>query len=254
MAIRLDKWLSEMTKGSRSEVKQWIKQGRVTVNDRVVCRPETKVNAEQDAVTLDGETVVYRQYVYYMLNKPAGVVSATEDRGHKTVVELLPDAARDDIFPVGRLDIDTEGLLLLTNDGAMAHALLSPKKHVDKTYLVHLDEALTIQEIKCLQEGMDIGDETPTLPAKVEVVKGTGSPDRECVYITIHEGRYHQIKRMFGKLGKPVRYLKRLTMGGLCLDESLKEGQYRELTQEEIASLRSGRSAWDGRKEYTGKG
>lgn len=238
MTIRLDKWLAKMTGGSRSEVKQWIRQGRVMVAGVPVRKAETKVNTEEETVTLDGVAVDYRQYLYYMLNKPAGVVSATTDREHKTVVELLPEPSRSGIFPVGRLDIDTEGLLLLTNDGTLAHNLLSPKKHVDKTYLVRLDEALAGQEIERLEAGMDIGDEKPTLPAKVRVAEPAGKAGGEEVYITIREGRYHQVKRMFSALGKPVRYLKRISMGSLRLDEALEAGQYRELTDEEIARLK----------------
>lgn len=238
MKIRLDKWLSEMTEGSRTDVKKWIRQGRVRVGDQVIRTPETKVDEDRECVYLDNEMVSYHQFVYYMLNKPAGVVSATTDREHRTVVDLLPDAKGKNIFPVGRLDQDTEGLLLLTNDGELAHNLLSPKKHVDKTYLVYFEGTLTADDKQRLEEGIDIGDEKMTLPAVVESAVDKSFPGREGVYLTIREGRYHQIKRMFGKLGKPVLYLKRLRMGGLQLDESLEPGQYRELTTEEIEMLK----------------
>lgn len=236
--IRLDKWLSEMTDGSRSEVKKWIKQGRVSIDGAVIRVPEIKVNPKRECVYLDNEAVLYQKFVYYMLNKPAGVVSATTDKEHQTVVDLLYPVARKDIFPVGRLDIDTEGLLLLTNDGALAHNLLSPRKHVEKTYLVHIDGTLTAEDKQCLEEGMDIGDEKLTLPAVVESAEDFGLPAGEGICITIREGRYHQIKRMFGKLGKTVVYLKRLRMGKLWLDESLEPGQYRELTAEELEMLK----------------
>lgn len=247
--MRLDKWLAEMTGQSRSEVKNKIKKGLVQVNDEVIRRPECKVDTEQDEVQLDGKLIAYEPFVYYMLNKPSGVITATTDREQKTVLDLLKWVKGRDISPVGRLDKDTEGLLLLTNDGEMVHQLLSPKKHVDKTYLVVIDGVLSVDDIEALEKGMDIGDEKETLPAKVESVQDCtreqltqfsiqSEHQLQIVHLTIREGRYHQVKRMFARLGKPVRYLKRERMGALQLDPSLELGQYRTLTEQEIQSLR----------------
>ena len=173
-----------------------------------------------------------------MLNKPAGVVSATTDREHKTVIDLLQEANTQDVFPVGRLDIDTEGLLLLTNDGALAHDLLSPRKHVDKTYFVRIAGNLSDADVKQLEQGMDIGDEKLTLPAKVSCLEQFPEEQEQTVMIKLREGRYHQVKRMFAKVGHPVLYLQRVSMGTLTLDDSLKTGEYRELTADEIAALK----------------
>ena len=225
--LRLDKWLAEMTEGSRAEVKKWIRQGRVYVNETKVQRPETKLDPDRDQVTLDGEQIIYEQFCYYMLNKPAGVVSATTDREHT-----------QDVFPVGRLDIDTEGLLLLTNDGALAHELLSPRKHVDKTYFVRIAGNLSDADVKQLEQGMDIGDEKLTLPAKVSCLEQFPEEQEQTVMIKLREGRYHQVKRMFAKVGHPVLYLQRVSMGTLTLDDSLKTGEYRKLTADEIAALK----------------
>ena len=173
-----------------------------------------------------------------MLNKPAGVVSATTDREHKTVIDLLQEANTQDVFPVGRLDIDTEGLLLLTNDGVLAHELLSPRKHVDKTYFVRIAGNLSDADVKQLEQGMDIGDEKLTLPAKVSCLEQFPEEQEQTVTIKLREGRYHQVKRMFAKVGHPVLYLQRVSMGTLTLDDSLKIGEYRELTADEIAALK----------------
>ena len=173
-----------------------------------------------------------------MLNKPSGVVSATTDREHKTVIDLLQEANTQDVFPVGRLDIDTEGLLLLTNDGALAHELLSPRKHVDKTYFVRIAGNLSDADVKQLEQGMDIGDEKLTLPAKVSCLEQFPEEQEQTVTIKLREGRYHQVKRMFAKVGHPVLYLQRVSMGTLTLDDSLKTGEYRELTADEIAALK----------------
>ena len=236
--LRLDKWLAEMTEGSRAEVKKWIRQGRVYVNETKVHRPETKLDPDRDQVTLDGEQIIYEQFCYYMLNKPAGVVSATTDREHKTVIDLLQEANTQDVFPVGRLDIDTEGLLLLTNDGALAHELLSPRKHVDKTYFVRIAGNLSDADVKQLEQGMDIGDEKLTLPAKVSCLEQFPEEQEQTVMIKLREGRYHQVKRMFAKVGHSVLYLQRVSMGTLTLDDSLKTGEYRKLTADEIAALK----------------
>ena len=246
MKLRLDKLLAEITEGSRSEVKQWIRKGRILVDGEAVTRPETKVDPEIQEICLDGESVCYQQYEYYMLNKPQGVVSATRDDRNATVVSLITESNRSDLFPVGRLDIDTEGLLLMTNDGELAHRLLSPRHHVDKTYLVQIQGILSEEDINTLEQGMDIGDEKQTLPAVVESFRIVSVSSIESqalsetiseVFFTIQEGRYHQIKRMFAGIGKPVVYLKRIRMGTLELDPQLAPGEYRPLTEAERNKL-----------------
>ena len=234
MKIRLDKYLADMGKGTRSEVKKAIGKGLVRVNNEIVKKPETKLDTDSDHVLFDGVLVGYAQYEYYMLNKPAGVISATEDKREKTVIDLITEKKRKDLFPVGRLDRDTEGLLLISNDGELAHRLLSPSKHVDKVYYAKIDGKVTIEDVEAFQQGVDIGEEKLTRPAKLRVLKsGTQSE----IELTICEGKFHQVKRMFQAVGKEVVYLKRLQMGTLILDESLKPGEYRELTEQEIADL-----------------
>ena len=234
MKIRLDKYLADMGKGTRSEVKKAISKGLVRVNNVIVKKPETKLDTDSDHVLFDGVLVGYAQHEYYMLNKPAGVISATEDKREKTVIDLIIERKRKDLFPVGRLDRDTEGLLLISNDGELAHRLLSPSKHVDKVYYAKIDGEVTIEDVEAFQQGVDIGKEKLTRPAKLRVLKsGTQSE----IELTICEGKFHQVKRMFQAVGKEVVYLKRLQMGTLILDESLKPGEYRELTEQEIADL-----------------
>lgn len=234
MKIRLDKYLADMGKGTRSEVKKAIGKGLVRVNNEIVKKPETKLDTDSDHVLFDGVLVRYAQYEYYMLNKPAGVISATEDKREKTVIDLITEKKRKDLFPVGRLDRDTEGLLLISNDGELAHRLLSPSKHVDKVYYAKIDGKVTIEDVEAFQQGVDIGEEKLTRPAKLRILKsGTQSE----IELTICEGKFHQVKRMFQAVGKEVVYLKRLQMGTLILDESLKPGEYRELTEQEIADL-----------------
>lgn len=235
--IRLDKFLSEMGVGTRQEVKQYIRKGKVEVDGEIAKRPELKVDETKANVTLDGERIGYASYVYYMLNKPSGVVSATEDKREKTVIDLIKDKKRKDLFPVGRLDKDTEGLLLITNDGDLAHRLLAPKKHVDKVYYAKIDGMVTEEDVKRFAEGIDIGaeEEEMTRPAKLDIMK---SAEESEIRLTIHEGKFHQVKRMFLAVGKEVTYLKRERMGTLCLDENLKPGEYRLLTEEEIENVR----------------
>ena len=234
MKLRLDKLLADMGYGTRSEIKKEIAKGGVTVNGTVMKKPEAKIDTERDIVCIKGEKAVYARYEYFMLNKPAGVVSATMDRRERTVLDLIEDKKRDDLFPVGRLDKDTEGLLLITNNGELAHQLLSPKKHVDKVYFARVRGIVTEEDIKMFSEGLDIGDEKKTLPAQLSILSsGEISETR----ITIREGRFHQIKRMFAAVGKEVVYLKRLGMGTLTLDESLAPGEYRRLTEEEVTGL-----------------
>ena len=232
--IRLDKYLTEMNKGSRSQIKEAAKKGRIQVNGQTEKKTDRKIDPQTDQVLLDGKPVDYHAYEYYMLNKPQGVVSATEDRIHKTVIDLLGGEIRRDLFPVGRLDIDTEGLLLLTNDGDLAHRLLSPKKHVDKTYYAKVQGIVTQEDVRKFAEGVDIHEKKLTAPAVLEVVK---SGEVSEILLTICEGKFHQVKRMFEAVGKKVIYLKRLSMGPLQLDETLMPGEYRELTEKEKDTL-----------------
>ena len=235
--LRLDKYLADAGRGTRSEVKLLIKYGRVRIGDRVVKKPEEKVDTCKDSVFVDGQPVRYSEFEYYMLNKPAGVVSAVTDKRDKTVVELIDTEKRRDLFPVGRLDKDTEGLLLITNDGELAHNLLSPNRHVEKTYYVECRGTLTADAVALLENGVEIGDETPTRPAKVNVL--TQSADFYTMELTITEGRYHQVKRMVQAVGGSVTYLKRLSMGALSLDENLPKGSYRALTEQEVIGLKT---------------
>lgn len=230
--MRLDKFLVSMEIGSRSQVKALIKKGLITVNGIVCKDAEQKVDENTDNIAYLGETLHYIKYQYYMLHKPAGVVTATQDAHDKTVMDLLGEVHGKDLFPVGRLDKDTEGLLLITNDGGLAHALLSPKKHVDKTYLVACRNAVSTEDATKLEQGVDIGDDKPTLPAKVELLS-----ERELL-LTIQEGRFHQVKRMLQAVGNEVVYLKRETFGSLKLDKALELGAFRELTEEEIRQLK----------------
>jgi 16S rRNA pseudouridine516 synthase len=232
--LRLDKYLADMGVGTRSQVKQLIGKGRVRVNGSRVLRPEQKVEPGKDLVEADGSPVGYEEYEYYMLHKPAGYVSATEDKRQKTVLDLLTGSSRKDLFPVGRLDKDTEGLLLITNDGELAHKLLSPRKHIDKTYLVRLDQPADRADKEAFAQGLDIGDEKLTLPAQLAFSENGDGLE---VKVTIQEGRFHQIKRMFEAVGKHVVYLKRLSMGSLHLDGELSLGEYRPLTNEELERL-----------------
>lgn len=235
--IRLDKYLADMGIGTRQEVKKYMKQGRVTIDGEVVIKPETKVDETKQKVCFDNKEVSYAQYEYYMLNKPAGVISATEDRNCETVIDLIESKKRKDLFPVGRLDKDTEGLLLITNDGALAHRLLSPKKHVDKCYFAKIQGRVTEDDVLAFAKGVNIGtseEEEWTMPGKLVIEK---ADDISEIRLTIQEGKFHQVKRMFQAVGKEVIYLKRETMGTLILDETLLPGKYRELTDEELKNL-----------------
>lgn len=230
--MRLDKFLCETGFGTRSQVKELLKKGQVTVNGVAAKRPEQKIDEHKDQITCQGKTASYEKYVYYMLHKPAGVVSATEDKREKTVLDLLKsEDRRDGIFPVGRLDKDTEGFLLLTDDGDLAHRLLSPRKHVDKTYYAKIAGSVTEAHIERFREGLDIGDEKKTLPAMLEIL--ASKTETSEIRITIHEGRFHQVKRMFEAVGCKVTYLKRLSMGAVALDETLAPGDYRPLNEKE---------------------
>lgn len=234
--MRLDKFLAECGKGTRTEVKKLITGGRVAVGGSVIKDPAAKVEPEKDEILLDDERVAYARVEYYMLNKPKGVISATRDSKRSScvcVTELIKEKIRDDLFPVGRLDKDTEGLLIITNDGDLAHRLLSPKKHVDKTYYVELSGRLTADEAERIMGGIDIGDEKPTLPCEISRLS-----DTSCL-ITIREGRYHEIKRMFATGGLRVTELKRISMGPLSIDPELMPGDYRPLTDAEVSMLQN---------------
>lgn len=235
MAIRLDKFLTEVGIGTRSEVKKYIRQGLVTIDFAPAQKPEQKIDEKTAKVCFQGKEIVYAAYEYYLLYKPAGCVSATEDRLHKTVMDYLSDTVRKDLFPVGRLDLDTEGLLLITNDGALAHDLLSPSKHVEKTYYAKVKGRVTEDDVNRFKKGVDIGEEKPTKPAKLVIMS---EDDISEIRLTITEGKFHQVKRMFEAVGKEVVYLKRLSMGSLTLPDDLAPGDYRPLTIQELESLR----------------
>ena len=230
--MRLDKFLCDCNLGTRSQIKKDIKTGLVTVNDVKVLKPEQHIDENTDSICYKGQPCVYEEYVYYMLHKPAGVVSATEDNHERTVVDLLGQQKRDDLFPVGRLDKDTEGLLLITNDGPLAHDLTSPAKHVEKEYECHLAQPFDDRQKELLEQGVDIGEKVLTKPATVHVL------EKQKIVLTITEGKYHQVKRMLNAVGNEVIYLKRLRMGALTLDESLPKGGFRRLTEEETENLR----------------
>lgn len=236
MKIRIDKMISNVGLGSRKQIKQDAKKGNIKVNDIIVKDSSKIIETEKDEVKYKGEKVKYVQYIYLMMNKPQGVVSATEDNYDKTVVDLLENKDKFyEPFPVGRLDKDTEGLLLITNDGQLTHNLLSPRKHVDKTYYVELAEEVTEEDVNEFAEGIILAEENyKTLPAVLEIIE-SGYPSK--CHVTIKEGKFHQIKRMFIAINNEVTYLKRISMGNLKLDETLKLGEYRHLTEEELKLL-----------------
>lgn len=232
MSMRLDKLLSHSGYGSRKEVKEIIRKGYVSVNEEIITNDDYKVDELNDEVVVDGMEVLYQKLIYIMLNKPDGVVSATYDPRYETVIDLVSEFRGQRPFPVGRLDIDTEGLLLITNDGKLAHELLSPKYHVDKIYYVEYDGVFNDSFHDELKKGVILDDGYQTLPASCEMIE-----PGKC-YLTIHEGKFHQVKRMFQSLGMEVTYLKRVKFGSLDLDEELALGEYRMLTEEEIESLK----------------
>ena len=233
--MRLDKYLVEMNKGSRTQIKDAAKKGRIQVNGVPEKKTERKIDPETDEVTFDGQAVSYRAMEYIMLYKPQGVISATEDKRHRTVIDLLSGENRSDLFPVGRLDIDTEGLLLLTNDGDLTHRLLAPGKHVDKVYFARIEGKLPETAVEQMAAGLTLTDGTPVMPGKLEILKQWEKGAE--ILLTIQEGKFHQVKRMFEALGCQVVFLKRLSMGSLKLDPELKPGEYRPLTEEELELL-----------------
>ena len=214
-----------------------MKAGRVTVNGKKEKSAKLQINEERDQIRFDGQVLEYEEFVYYMMNKPQGVISATEDSKHRTVLDLLDDSARTkEVFPVGRLDIDTHGLLLLTDDGKLAHALLSPKRHVDKTYLAYVKGIMTQEDVETFAKGIPLKDFT-CQPAKLELVSIDAEKNQSLVRVTIAEGKFHQVKRMVAYCGKEVVDLQRVTMGTLVLDENLEQGEWRRLTKEELEVL-----------------
>lgn len=238
MKIRLDKMICNLGYSTRSQLKKEIKTGCVTVNGQIVKDSSLIVDSDIDVVTYYNETINYIKYIYLMMNKPQGVISATEDyHCAKTVIDLLDDFSKNfQPFPVGRLDKDTEGLLLLTNDGKLAHNMLSPRKHVDKTYFAYIEGRLTDNDIKAFNEGVTfLDDGYKTMPAKLEIIK---SNDISECKVTIKEGKFHQVKRMFEAVDKRVIYLKRLSMGAINLDDELNLGEYRELNDDEMLLLK----------------
>jgi 16S rRNA pseudouridine516 synthase len=234
--MRIDKLLANMGFGTRKEVKQLLKKGTVRVEEEVVKDPKTQVNPDEQIVTVNGERVEYKEFIYLMMNKPQGVISATEDNNDETVIDLLElEDSIFDPFPVGRLDKDTEGLLLITNDGQLSHQLLSPKKHVPKTYFAHINSVVTEEDIKAFEQGVELDDGYVTKPGTLSILEAGPTSKIELI---ITEGKFHQVKRMFEAVGKRVTYLKRIKMGPLPLDETLELGEYRELTDGELELLR----------------
>lgn len=241
--MRLDKLLSHMGFGSRRDVKRMIKEQAITVNHATCKDSGMQVDPASDLVKVNGEMVVYRKYVYLMLHKPSGVISATEDDRHRTVIDLLDASYRNfALFPVGRLDKDTEGLLFLTNDGQLAHQLLSPKYRVSKHYYAEVEGLLQSEDIKRFKQGLTLDDGYTTLPADLKIVGVDQDHRSSQAEVTLVEGKYHQVKRMFATVGKKVVYLKRMAMGGVSLDPALQLGQYRELTEQELAILKENES------------
>ncbi|MGD6816948.1 pseudouridine synthase [Metabacillus sp. 113a] len=239
--MRMDKLLSTIGYGSRKEVKQLLKTGAVLADGVVIKDGKTHVDSETQEVTVHGEKIEYREFIYLMMNKPPGVLSATEDLSQPTVIDLLtPEDAVRDPFPVGRLDKDTEGLLVITNDGQLSHQLLSPRKHVAKTYFAIIDGTVTDEDVAAFKKGVTLDDDYLTKPAKLEILTG-GDPSE--IKVSITEGKFHQVKRMFEAVGKKVTFLKRLTMGDLELDADLEPGEYRDLTDEEVEVLRNSKPA-----------
>ncbi|MGT2920651.1 rRNA pseudouridine synthase [Streptococcus chosunense] len=235
--MRLDKFLVACAVGSRTEVKNLLKAGRVTVNGKKEKSAKLQIDEERDEIRFDGQVLEYAEFVYYMMNKPKGVISATEDPKHRTVLDLLDDLCRSkEVFPVGRLDIDTHGLLLLTNDGQLAHALLSPKRHVDKTYQAQVKGIMTQGDVETFAKGIPLKDFT-CQPARLELVSVDTKKNQSQIRVTIAEGKFHQVKRMVGYCGKEVVDLQRLTMGTLVLDENLQRGEWRRLTKKELEVL-----------------
>ncbi len=233
--MRLDHFLSAAGTGSRSDVKKLISKGLISVNDVTIKDPGYKFDESNSTVKYKGSVISYEKKVYFMMNKPQGVISASRadlrNPNETCVVDLILEEKHREMFPIGRLDKDTEGLIIISDDGVLAHNLLSPRKHVNKTYYAILKSELADSDRKLIENGIDIGDDKPTLPSEIETINKTS------VYVTIHEGRYHEVKRMFEAVGNKVIYLKRISMGNLRLDPELKPGEYRRLTSDELCLL-----------------
>ena len=235
---RLDKVISNLGYGSRKEIKQLARKGLIEVDGEIIKDSGYSVDPEKSIIKVNGEEIFYRKYIYLMMNKPAGVVSATFDNRDETVIDLLEiDHQAFEPFPVGRLDKDTVGLLFLTNDGELNHRLISPKWHVDKVYYAKIDKAVGENDIKAFKAGIKLDDGYFCKEGKLEIINS--SEEGSEVLVTIQEGKFHQVKRMFQALGKEVIYLKRIKFGGISLDEDLEEGEYRELTEKELELLKS---------------
>ncbi len=232
MIVRVDKILSELGFGSRQDIKKYVKAGKIRINDNIVKKPEEKLNSEKDKLYFEGKEVEVEEFETFILYKPAGYVCATKDNVHKTVMELI-DSKRKNIVPVGRLDLDTEGILILTNDGSLNHRLVSPSSHVDKTYYAVFEGKLDENAVEMTKNGLDIGESEVSKPAKLEIIS-----DNE-ILLTIHEGKFHQVKRMVKALGGEVTYLKRVAFGGLRLDDlKLNKGESRKITEIEMEMLK----------------
>ncbi len=234
--IRLDKFLASSGAGTRSEVKKLLRDGAVTVGGQTVRKPEFKIDPNQETVVCRGQAVLWQPFLCLMFYKPAGCVTATQDRRQKTVMDYITHERRKELFPAGRLDLDTEGLLFLMNDGALAHRMLAPGRHVEKTYFVRTEGRITQEDAAAFAAGVDIGEKALTMPARLTILESGAYSEAE---LTICEGKYHQVKRMFAARGKQVVYLKRTAMAGLALDEGLGAGGWRELTPEETERLRA---------------
>ena len=234
---RIDKVLSNLGYGSRKEIKAIVKKGMVSIDGSIIKDSSMQIDPEKAEIVVNGERIEYKKYIYLMMNKPPGVISATYDKYDETVCDILiPEDAVFNPFPVGRLDKDTVGLLLLTNDGELNHRLISPKWHVDKVYYARIDKEVNEKDVKAFEKGITLDDGYKCMPAKLEVI--SSKDDESEVQVTVQEGKYHQVKRMFEARGKSVVYLKRISFGGLDLDKNLEEGEYRELTDEEISVLK----------------
>ena len=235
--MRIEKYLADTGWGSRKDIKQLLAQKIVTINDQVCSKGGTQVTPGSDRIAVGGQVVPYQRYHYYLLNKPAGILSATEDRHHQTVIDWLGEGYQHlDLFPVGRLDIDTTGLLLLTNNGQLAHQLLSPKKKVNKTYTATIRGLVDQADIAAFEAGLDLGDFT-SLPAELTILRQDVDQGTSQIQVIIQEGKFHQVKRMFQAVGKEVLSLHRLAMGPLCLESDLALGQWRSLTEQEAQAL-----------------
>lgn len=237
--VRVDKFLADSGIATRSKIRELAKKGLIRVNNEIVKKTDLKIDVQKDEIFFDGKKIEYQKYHYYILNKPAGYITATIDSRDKTVMDILKDVPYKNMFPVGRLDKDTEGLLLITDDGDLAHKLLAPKNHIDKTYFVKCSGIISDRDISVLESGVDIGDNKPTMPARAVLKATDDEKNISELFLTIREGRFHQVKRMIKAVGKTVIYLERVAFGSIKLDDSIERGKYRRLTEDEIEELKS---------------